>query len=164
MDFVPANALTHLTLEIGQVGTGQAEFVQLLRQCTMVESLQLPQCHVATCFPTTSLPCLKSLYVKDSLELDFQGFLLTLNLSELYLFNYWAWPYESTNLRLTTLKMETVTLDHQALTGLHHHHTMPFSSVKNLILRNCAELPVFARYLAGFPEKLRLQILTNPLK
>jgi len=58
--------------------------------------------------------------------------------------------------------METVILDHQAFIGLHHHHMMPFSSVKNLILRNCTEVPVLARYLAGFPEELGLQIPTNP--
>ena len=66
MDFVPANALTHLTSEIGQFGTEQAEFVQFLHQCTMMEGLQLAQRPCSDLLPDNfipvSLPSLKSLY------------------------------------------------------------------------------------------------------
>jgi len=158
MDFVPTNTLTHLDLEITSQSIDQTKFMQFLGRCTVLEELRLPHWTIRELVPDNvipvSLPSLKSLHANDTLALDFPMYLHTPNIVELRLHNRWVRQPELRDVRPTMLQMETLIWDRQSLLGLRHHHLMPFSSVKNLILRNCADVLVLVYYLAVFPGEL----------
>ena len=169
MDFIP-NTLTRLDLVTGLEAIGRVKFMQFLRQCTMLERLRLLELLTRDLLPDNfipvSLPSLKSLHVYDTLALDFRMYLSTPNIVELHLSGdmfHPGVPPEPPNAQPTMLQIETVKWDRQSLRGL-RHHMMPFSSVKNLILRDCVGVSDLVCYLAtGFPDE-PVQTPTDPLE
>jgi len=161
MDFVPANTLTHLHLPVPEYN---ATIILFLRQCNMVETLELAVWPASGLLPGNfipiSMPSLRCLYVPGTLALEFQAFLFTPNVVELYLYGC-ADPYpETPNLAPTMLRMETATWYSLELEYL-QHHMMSFSSVKNLVLSECNGVSNLLRYLAGFPDESEDELLTD---
>ena len=161
MDFVPANTLTHLNLQIYNYN---ATFILFLRQCNMVEKLQLFAWPAGELLPgnfiPVSMPSSKYLYISDTLALEFQAFLFTPNVVELDIDSSADPCYETPNLAPTMPRMETATWHNLELKYL-QHHMMTFSSVKNLALSECNGVSNLLRYLAGFPDESEDELLTD---
>ena len=91
-------------------------------------------------------------------------YLHTPTLVELCLYSHWVRQPQYPNVRPTMLQTETVIWEYQTLRNLRHHSLMPFSLVKNLIVKDCNGVSDLVRFLAtGFPGESG-QAPTHPLE